>query len=89
MWGDIFNSHHLKLLSRLLKRSDDSMMEIVTKDEDKIFVEYLKSDKLWKVEHVSSQGFVKMDFHSSLSKHLPSVSQVEHVVLRRRSIEVS
>ena len=82
MWGDLFHPHHLKLVSRILKRSENSIMEIVTKTEDKVLVEYIKCDKVWRIEIIRTTGQVSINFQEKLPKHL--ANDIQHVVLRHR-----
>lgn len=87
MWGDLFQPYNLRILSKILRRSEEAILEVVTKSESKLLIEFVKSQKVWKIEEISSEGFVHVDYQSELKDRIGLIQDVEHVIVRRKSIE--
>lgn len=87
MGPDFFHASNLRLFSRLLRRTEEAVMEVVTDNETKFLIEFLHPHKVWKVEEISSEGYVHVDFQPKLSRCIDNISHVEQVIVRRKSLE--
>lgn len=59
-------------------------MEIIAEDETKVFVEYSRNQKVWRVEKISSNGFVHIDFPEKITKLLKNLENVDHITIRKK-----
>lgn len=87
MWGDLFQPYNLRIFSKVLRRTEEAVLEIVTKSESKFLIQFLRQQKLWRIEEISSEGFVHVDYISELKDRVGSIADVAHVVVRRKSLD--
>lgn len=85
MWPDLFHSHNMQTLIRILRRSDESMLEIITTNETKVLIEYMRLQKVWKVEQINSDGYVTIDFPEKIKKKdFKKFGEIDMLVLRKK-----
>ena len=87
MWPSLFHAYNLRRLTRILRRSEGAILEIIDEDESKTLVEYLRYQKLWRVEVVSSSGFVHLDFPEKINKLLKNIDRVDHILIRKKYLQ--
>lgn len=85
---DLSDEMNVKLLGRILRRSECALLEVVTADESKFLIDFLRLNQMWRIEEVNSNGYVAVDYHAHLSKCVKRIGKdIERFVIRRRSVD--